>query len=186
VLLYLFRQFETALQGQPAILSLDEAWVMLGHKVFRERLRSWLKELRKKNCLVLLATQSLSDAVSSGLLDVLVEQCPTKIFLPNKEADLEGTKDNPGPADLYKIFGLNTREIQLLKSAQYKRHYYYRSPLGKRLFELGLGPIALSFVAVSDPETLAEVEYLEKTYGADWPLFWLEKRGVDYEQYVQQ
>ncbi|MGD9664374.1 MAG: transporter, partial [Novosphingobium sp.] len=185
VLLYLFRRFEQSLKGQPAILSLDEAWVMLGHKVFRERLREWLKELRKKNCLVLLATQSLSDAVSSGLLDVLLEQCPTKILLPNKEADLTGSKDNPGPADLYRTFGLNDREIQLLKTSQYKKHYYYKSPLGRRLFELGLGPLALSFVAVSDKEALGDIAFLQQTHGADWPLAWLEKRGVDYAQYVQ-
>ncbi|MGQ0516121.1 hypothetical protein ACT453_33815, partial [Bacillus sp. D-CC] len=49
VLLYLFRRFERSLNGQPAMLSLDEAWVMLGHPVFREKLREWLKELRKKN-----------------------------------------------------------------------------------------------------------------------------------------
>ncbi|WP_407238147.1 hypothetical protein [Escherichia coli] len=48
VLLYLFRRFERSLNGQPAMLSLDEAWVMLGHPVFREKLREWLKELRKK------------------------------------------------------------------------------------------------------------------------------------------
>jgi len=185
VLLYLFRRFEQSLTGQPAILSLDEAWVMLGHKVFRERLREWLKELRKKNCLVLLATQSLSDAVASGLLDVLLEQCPTKILLPNKEADLRGTKENPGPADLYQTFGLNDREINLLKNSQYKRHYYYKSPLGRRLFELGLGPLALSFVAVSDKESLAEIQYLQQTHGADWPLAWLDKRGVNYAQYVR-
>jgi len=146
VLLYLFRRFEKSLHGQPSILSLDEAWVMLGHPVFREKLREWLKELRKKNCLVLLATQSLSDAVKSGLLDVLLEQCPTKILLPNKEADLHGTKEVPGPADLYQMFGLNAKEISILKNSQYKRHYYYKSPLGRRLFELGLGPLALSFV----------------------------------------
>lgn len=185
VLLCLFRRFEQSLQGQPAILSLDEAWVMLGHKVFRERLREWLKELRKKNCLVLLATQSLSDAVSSGLLDVLLEQCPTKILLPNVEADLKGTKENPGPADLYRTFGLNEREIQLLKTGRYKRQYYYKSPLGRRLFELGLGPLALSFVAVSDKESLSEIQYLQETHGADWPLAWLDKRGVDYAQYVR-
>lgn len=185
VLLYLFRRFEQSLTGQPAILSLDEAWVMLGHKVFRERLREWLKELRKKNCLVLLATQSLSDAVASGLLDVLLEQCPTKILLPNKEADLRGTKENPGPADLYQSFGLNDREINLLKNSQYKRHYYYKSPLGRRLFELGLGPLTLSFVAVSDKESLAEIHYLQQTHGADWPLAWLDKRGVNYAQYVR-
>lgn len=185
VLLYLFRRFEQSLTGQPAILSLDEAWVMLGHDVFRERLREWLKELRKKNCLVLLATQSLSDAVGSGLLDVLLEQCPTKILLPNKEADLRGTKDNPGPGDLYRTFGLNDREIALLKTSQYKRHYYYKSPLGRRLFELGLGPLALSFVAVSDKEALRDIQHLQDAHGADWPLAWLDKRGVDYAQYVQ-
>ena len=43
VLLYLFRRFERSLRGQPSILSLDEAWVMLGHPVFREKIREWLK-----------------------------------------------------------------------------------------------------------------------------------------------
>jgi len=184
VLLYLFRRFEKSLRGQPSILSLDEAWVMLGHPVFREKLREWLKELRKKNCLVLLATQSLSDAVKSGLLDVLLEQCPTKILLPNKEADLHGTKEVPGPADLYAMFGLNPKEINILKTSQYKRHYYYKSPLGRRLFELGLGPLALSFVAVSDKETLAEINRLINEHGPDWPLHWLNQRGVNYEPYL--
>ena len=87
VLLYLFRRFERALKGQPAYLLLDEAWVMLGHPVFRAKIREWLKVLRKANCAVILATQSLSDAARSGILDVLIESCPTKIFLPNEEAD---------------------------------------------------------------------------------------------------
>ena len=184
VLLYLFRRFERSLKGQPAMLSLDEAWVMLGHPVFREKLREWLKELRKKNCLVLMATQSLSDAVGSGLLDVLMEQCPTKILLPNKEAELHGTKDNPGPADLYSMFGLNSKEISLLKNGQYKRQYYYKSPLGRRIFELGLGPLALAFVAVSDKEQIAEVRHLIATEGADWPLHWMTQNGVSYEKYL--
>lgn len=186
VLLYLFRRFERSLKGQPAMLSLDEAWVMLGHPVFREKLREWLKELRKKNCLVIMATQSLSDAVSSGLLDVLLEQCPTKILLPNKEAHLHGTKETPGPADLYTMFGLNIKEINILKNAQYKRHYYYKSPLGRRIFELGLGPLALAFTAVSDKEELAEVRHLVDTHGDDWPLYWLEQKGVSYEQYLSK
>lgn len=184
VLLYLFRRFERSLKGQPALLSLDEAWVMLGHPVFREKLREWLKELRKKNCAVILATQSLSDALNSGLLDVLLEQCPTKILLPNKEADLRGTPESPGPADLYAMFGLNSKEISLLKNSHYKRHYYYRSPLGRRLFELGLGPLTRAFVAVSSKEDLAEVEHLITEYGDDWPLFWLQHKGVDYEGYL--
>lgn len=186
VLLYLFRRFEKSLTGQPAILTLDEAWVMLGHDVFREKVREWLKELRKKNCAVVLATQSLSDAVRSGILDVLIEQCPTTILLPNNEADLRGSNDNPGPADLYDAFGLNEREIMLIKHAQPKRQYYYKSPLGRRIFELGLGPLALSFLAVSDKDTLREVKTFEEKHGKDWPLYWLNSKGVDYGKYTKQ
>lgn len=185
VLLYLFRCFEQSMVGQPSLLSLDEAWVMLGHPVFREKIREWLKELRKQNCAVVIATQSLSDAVNSGLLDVLIEQCPTKILLPNKEADLHGTKETPGPADLYAMFGLNQREIEILKNAHYKRHYYYKSELGRRLFDLGLGPLTLAFVGVSAPEDLAEVRHFIATHGPDWPLSWLKHKGVDYEPHLE-
>jgi type IV secretion/conjugal transfer VirB4 family ATPase len=61
VLLYLFRRFDKTLKGQPALLVLDEAWIMLGHPVFREKIREWLKVLRKSNCAVFMATQSLTD-----------------------------------------------------------------------------------------------------------------------------
>jgi type IV secretion system protein VirB4 len=184
VLLYLFRRFEKSLTGQPSFLFLDEAWVMLGHKVFRDKLRQWLKELRKKNCAVVMATQSLSDAVRSGMLDTLNEQCPTKIFLPNEEADLRGTPEHPGPAEFYANFGLNEQEVQIIKGGQKKRDYYYRSPLGRRSFQLGLGPLALSFVGVSDKDSIREVKEYERAYGQDWPLYWLKRKGVDYAKYV--
>ncbi|ATO56951.1 hypothetical protein [Bartonella sp. 1-1C] len=111
VLLYLFKCFEKSLKGQPSILSLDEAWIMLGHPVFREKIREWLKEFRKKNCLVLMATQSLSDAARFGILDVFLEQCPTKILLPNEAAETKGTDGTPRAIDLYRMIGLNDKEI---------------------------------------------------------------------------
>ena len=184
VLLYLFRRFERSLQGQPALLLLDEAWVMLGHPVFRSKIRQWLKELRKKNCAVVLATQSLSDAVQSQIYDVLLESCPTKILLPNEEADKVGTAEHPGPRDLYAMMGLNATEINIIKGATKKRQYYYMSPEGRRLFDLGLGPLALSFVAVSDKERLAYLSQLKAQHGCEWPLVWLKERGVPHEALV--
>ncbi len=91
VLLYLFRRFEKSLDGTPSLLMLDEAWTMLGTPTFREKIHGWLRLLRSKNCAVVMATQSLSDAIRSGIMDVLIESCPTKIFLPNEEAAVIGT-----------------------------------------------------------------------------------------------
>ena len=90
---------------------------MLGHPVFRAKIREWLKVLRKANCAVVLATQSLSDAARSGILDVLIESCPTKIFLPNEEAATGGTPEHPGPRDLYEAMGLNETQIEIIRSA---------------------------------------------------------------------
>jgi type IV secretion system protein TrbE len=140
ILLYLFRRIERSLKGQPAAIVIDEAWIALGHEVFRERIRQWLKELRKANCLTILATQSLSDADRSGILDVLIESCPTKIFLPNVSARADDA------AALYRRFGLNGRELDILATATPKREYYLTSEKGRRLIDLALGPLALAFV----------------------------------------
>jgi len=180
VLLYLFRRFERSLKGQPAYLLLDEAWVMLGHPVFRAKIREWLKVLRKRNCAVVLATQSLSDAARSGILDVLIESCPTKIFLPNEEAGTGGTPEHPGPRDLYLAMGLNEAQVEIIRTATKKRHYYLVSPEGRRLFELGLGPVALSFAGISSKEQIAHLDGLARRDGARWPYTWLEERGVDH------
>jgi type IV secretion system protein TrbE len=180
VLLYLFRRFERGLEGQPAYLLLDEAWVMLGHPVFRAKIREWLKVLRKANCAVILATQSLSDAARSGILDVLIESCPTKIFLPNDEAATAGTAEHPGPRDLYEAMGLNETQIEIIRTATKKRHYYLVSPEGRRLFDLGLGPITLSFAGINAKDQISHLARLAEREGDHWPFAWLEEQGLEY------
>ncbi|WP_031480014.1 VirB4 family type IV secretion/conjugal transfer ATPase [Maridesulfovibrio frigidus] len=174
VLLYLFHRIQKALKGQPAMLVLDEAWIMLGHDVFREQIREWLKVLRKANCAVVLATQSLSDAVRSGILDVLVESCPTKIFLSNESAIQEVQRK------LYQDLGLNSTQIQIIASAVPKQDYYIVSPEGRRLIDLALGPVALSFVGSSDKGSIARIKKLNAEHGQSWPEKWLEERQGDF------
>jgi type IV secretion system protein VirB4 len=177
VLLYLFRRIECALKGQPAVIILDEAWLMLGHPAFREKIREWLKVLRKANCLVLMATQSLSDAANSGILDVIVESTATKIFLPNVYARDEDT------AALYRRMGLNARQIEILATAVPKRQYYYVSENGRRLYDLALGPLALAFVGSSDKESVAAIKRLEAKYGNAWVAEWLAAKGLRLNDY---
>ncbi|SON58489.1 Conjugal transfer protein TrbE (plasmid) [Hartmannibacter diazotrophicus] len=173
VLLYLFRRIEKRLTGAPSLIILDEAWLMLGHPTFRDKIRDWLKVLRKANCAVVLATQSISDAEQSGIIDVLKESCPTKICLPNGAAREAGTRE------FYERIGFNERQIEIVATATPKREYYVASPEGRRLFDMALGPIALAFVGASGKDDLKRIEELGTAHGADWPVHWLRTRGVD-------
>ncbi|MCO6559770.1 MAG: conjugal transfer protein TrbE [Gilliamella sp.] len=179
VLLYLFKRIEMSLTGDPAVIFIDEAWMALGDSAFRGKLREWLKVLRKANALVFMATQSISDAENSGILDVLVEATATKIFLPNIAArDEENSK-------IYARMGLNTRQIDIISNAIPKRQYYLVSSNGRRLYDLALGPLALSFVAASDKESVSEIKRLEKEFGNEWVNEWLKKKGLILENYIE-
>ncbi|WLB24519.1 conjugal transfer protein TrbE [Bradyrhizobium japonicum] len=175
VLTYLFRRIEKRLTGSPSLIILDEAWLMLGHPVFRDKIREWLKVLRKANCAVLLATQSISDAERSGIIDVLKESCPTKICLPN------GAAREPGTREFYERIGFNERQIEIVATAVPKREYYVASPEGRRLFNMALGPVALSFVGASGKEDLKRILALKKA-AANWPVHWLKERGVGHAE----
>jgi type IV secretion/conjugal transfer VirB4 family ATPase len=173
VLTFLFRRIEKRLDGSPSLILLDEAWLMLGHPVFRDKIREWLKVLRKANCAVVLATQSISDAERSGIIDVLKESCPTKICLPN------GAAREPGTREFYERIGFNERQIEIVATASPKREYYVASPDGRRLFDMSLGPIALSFVGASGKADLTRICQLYAKHGHAWPTHWLQERGVE-------
>nr|WP_172691334.1 conjugal transfer protein TrbE [Agrobacterium radiobacter]ASK48159.1 conjugal transfer protein TrbE [Agrobacterium radiobacter] len=176
VLTYLFRRIEKRLTGAPSLIILDEAWLMLGHPVFRDKIREWLKVLRKANCAVVLATQSISDAERSGIIDVLKESCPTKICLPN------GAAREPGMREFYERIGFNERQIEIVATALPKREYYVASPEGRRLFDMSLGPVALSFVGASGKEDLKRIRALHFEHGVDWPKHWLQQRGIAHAE----
>ncbi|RYD84878.1 MAG: DUF853 family protein, partial [Sphingomonadales bacterium] len=155
-LLHLFDRLEERFDGKPTLLVLDEAWLFLDSPIFAARIREWLKTLRKKNVAVVFATQSLADIAESAIAPTLIESCPTRIYLPNERAF------EPQQRQAYERFGLNGTEIELIATAQRKRQYYYASPKGRRLFELGLGPIALAFCAASGPAVRTLMGKLER------------------------
>jgi len=171
-LLYLFRRLEQRLNGQPSLLLLDEAWIMLGHPVFRQKIVEWLKVLRKRNTAVVFSTQSLADLSRSQIADVVYESCPTKILLSNSEA----ITDNVRP--LYEQMGLNEKQIQIIAQGVPKKDYYMVHPEGKRQFELGLSRTELAFVGASDRESLDRIRQLRADLGDEWPEQWLIERGL--------
>lgn len=177
VLQYIFRRIEMSLKGQPGLIILDEAWLMLSHEMFKEKIKEWLKVLRKANCSVVLATQSLADASKSTIFDALLESTPTKIFLPNPNALVEET------ALIYKNMGLNTRQIEILANCRPKHDYYYTSPQGHRLFNLALGKLQLAFVAASDKDRIARMKKLQEMHNEQWVHYWLSENNLSLRNY---
>ncbi|TPE59799.1 conjugal transfer protein TrbE [Sandaracinobacter neustonicus] len=175
VLTYLFHRLEARFDGRPTLLILDEAWVFLDNPIFAQRIREWLKVLRKKNVSVVFATQSLADIADSAIAPAIIESCPQRIFLPNDRAI------EPQARAAYERFGLNERQIELIARATPKRHYYLQSRRGNRLFELAMGPIALTLCGASDPATQILIDDLLREEGLEgFTPALLEARGLSW------
>ncbi len=175
VLAYLFHRIEARLDGSATLVIVDEGWLALDDPTFGAQLREWLKTLRKKNASVVFATQSLADIDGSSIAPAIVESCLTRIFLANERA-LE-----PQIARIYEKFGLNDRQIEIVARATPKRDYYAQSRRGNRLFELGLGPVALAFTAASSKADQAAIADVLATSGrADFAAAWLRRRGLGW------
>jgi type IV secretion/conjugal transfer VirB4 family ATPase len=174
VLAYLFHRIEDRLDGRPTLLIIDEGWLALDDEGFSGQLREWLKTLRKKNASVVFATQSLADIDGSPIAPAIVESCPTRIFLANERAM------EPGIAAIYRRFGLNERQIEILSRATPKRDYYCQSRRGARLFELGLSEVALAFTAVSSKTDQAAIaEVMAAGHGPErFAVAWLRHKGL--------
>jgi type IV secretion system protein TrbE len=175
VLAYLFHRVEGRLDGRPTLLIVDEGWLALDDPTFGAQLREWLKTLRKKNASVVFATQSLSDIESSAIAPAIIESCPTRLFLPNERAI------EPQIMTVYRRFGLNDRQIEILARATPKRDYYCQSRRGNRLFELGLGEVALAFTAVSSKTDQTAIAEVLAACGRDgFAAGWLRRKGLDW------
>ncbi len=159
VLTYLFHRLEARFDGRPTLLVLDEAWTFLDNPLFAARIREWLKDLRKRNVSVVFATQSLADIADSAIAPALFDGCPQRVFLANDRAI------EPLSRQIYAGFGLNERQIELIARATPKRHYYLQSRLGNRLFELGLGPVALALCGASDPAAQVLIDQVLAQHG---------------------
>lgn len=175
VLTYLFHRLEARFDGKPTLLALDEAWVFLDNSLFASRIREWLKVLRKRNVSVFFFAQSLSDIIDCDIAPTIVESCPSRIFLPNPRAT------EPQQREIYRKFGLNDRQINIVGTATPKRDYYFQSRAGNRLIDLSLGPVGLSFCGAGSKQDLADIKSIITTASPNsFAVEWLKLRGLDW------
>ncbi len=114
-MMYLFHRVDERLDGEPAMILIDEGWKALDDPVFAARIRDWLKTLRKRNAIVGFGTQSARDALDSRIASAIVEQTATQIFMPNAKARAEDYCDG---------FGLSAHELDLIRALPASSHCF--------------------------------------------------------------
>jgi type IV secretion system protein VirB4 len=84
---------------------LDEAWLFIKNETIRNYVVQAQKTWRKHNAAMILATQSIKELEESGMLAIVAESCPTKIFLANPEMNREVYRE---------AFHLNDTELDIV------------------------------------------------------------------------
>jgi type IV secretion system protein VirB4 len=163
-MMYLFHRIDERLDGNPAMILIDEGWKALDDEVFAARIRDWLKTLRKRNALVGFATQSARDALDSRIATALVEQTATMIFMPNPKARAE---------DYCAGFGLTEHELALVRSLPaHSRAFLIRQPDASVVVRLDLSDAPEVLTILSGREsTVRRLDLLREAVGddpADW------------------
>ena len=114
VMLYIFYKINQSLDGSPTMVVMDEAWALIGNKIFAPKIKDWLKVMRKLNAFCVFATQSVEDAARSEISDTLVQQTATQIFLANLKA-----------TNVYRdVFMLSKRELALVKTTDPSSRFF--------------------------------------------------------------
>jgi type IV secretion system protein VirB4 len=163
---YLFHRLDDIVDGNPVIIDIDEFWKALGDPAFRAFARDGLKTYRKRNALMMFGTQSPADALKSDIAETIIEQCPTKILLPNPNAQAKDYIDG---------LNLTEAEFRLIKVdlSPESRRFLIKQGHDSVVVELDLNGMDDELAVLSGRQgTVALLDELRAEFGDD-PEKWL-------------
>ena len=164
-LLYMFHRVRMALDGSKSLIFIDEGWKALDDPVFANKIKDWLKTIRKMNGVIGFGSQSASDAANSSISDSLIEQCPTQIFMPNSKAKTE---------DYRGAFSLTESEFRVVKESPVgSRQFLIKQGNGSAVAKLDLAGMDDEIAVLSGrTETVNLLREIREEVGDD-PSIWL-------------
>src|SRR3989440_2002962 len=139
---------------------IDAALVFLKNPSIQRYVVEALKTWRKANAAMILSTQSLDELRRSDVLDVIIESCPTKLFLANPDMD----------RDLYaRQFHLNETEIDLIRALVPKQQFLIKTPDLAKVANLMVDPKSY-WLYTNDPFDNRKRKEAFDTYGFEQGL----------------
>lgn len=166
VMMYLFHRLLGLVDGRRLVIDIDEFWKALGDEAFRSLAQDGLKTFRKQNALMVFGTQSPADVLGSPIAHTILEQCATKIFLPNPHANRR---------DYVEGFGLSHRELHLVREGltPESRRFLVKQGLNSVVCELALDGLDDELAILSGrTETTDLLDQLRALHGDD-PADWM-------------
>ena len=166
VMSYLFERIDMVIDGRPAIIVIDEFWKALGDPGFTSFAQDGLKTYRKRNAMMLFATQSPVDALRASISHTIIEQCSTKILLPNPGAQREQYVEG---------LAISEKEFELIKTklSAESRRFLVKQGHNSVVAELDLGAMDNALAVLSGRASTVElVSRLREELGDD-PAVWL-------------
>ena len=167
LMMYLFHRLQALVDGRRLVIDIDEFWKALGDEAFRGLAQDGLKTYRKQNAFMVFGTQSPADVLRSPIAHTILEQCATKIFLPNAHA---------AERDYVEGFGLTRREFSLVREelAPEQRQFLIKQGLNSVVAELRLDGLDDQIAVLSGrSETVDLLDRVRAEHGDD-PARWLE------------
>ncbi len=145
------------------VFVIDEAWMFLKNATIREWIIRAQKTWRKKNAAMILATQSIAELVSSEMLHLVHESCPTKLLLANPNIDRRLYADT---------FQLNDTELELLESLVPKRDLLLKQPKSAKKLRLEVDALSYWMATNNARDNVRKRDYFAR-YGAEQGLLQL-------------
>jgi type IV secretion system protein VirB4 len=137
---------------------LDEAWLFIRNETIRNYVTQAQKTWRKHNAAMVLATQSIKELATSGMLTVVAESCPTKIFLANPDMEPDVYRD---------AFGLNDTELELIAGLVPPGQMLIRKQNGSKKVHLNVDSLSYWMATNNAKDNLLKQEYFEQHGVAD-------------------
>jgi len=137
---------------------MDEAWLFMRNEVIRDYILQAQKTWRKHRAAMVLSTQSLKELEDSGLLPVVAECCPTKIFLANPEMDR---------AVYAEAFHLNPMKLDLIAGLVPPGQMVICQPQGAKKVRLTADSVLYWIAANGANENLKKWKYFDRYGFAD-------------------
>lgn len=131
----------------------DEASIFLKNTIIRDWVVRAERTWRKKNAAMILATQSVVELADAGVLNIINESCPTKIFLANPNIDRK----------LYaEIFQLNDTQLELFESLIPKRELLLIQPRGTKKLVLEVDALTYWIATNNARDNLRKQDYFAR------------------------